>query len=69
MEGMGRLTGGYGMAVYTVWEGCLECLGSCLECVGRHHDECGEAVWKVWGRSLDGEGRLSVGCEEAVLKV
>ncbi len=69
------LPGGYGEAIWRVWEGCLEGVvilpggcgeavwrvwGGCLDVVEILPGGCGEAVWRVWGGCLEGLGWLSV---------
>ncbi len=54
MEGVGRMSGGCGPAVWRVWE-------VYLEVVYMLYDRCGDAVWRVWRRCLKGVERLSEG--------
>ncbi len=83
MEDEGRLSGGCGMTVWSVWRlsgecsetgtGCGENVwmvwGDCLEGVVRLFKGCVENMWMVWGCCLEGVGKLSGGYVEAVWRV
>ncbi len=52
LEGLVRVTGGCGEAVWRAWGGCLEGLE-------RVSEGCEEAVWRVLGGCLEGVVMLS----------
>ncbi len=48
VKGVGRLSGKYGDAVWSVWKAVKKVWGCCLD--------CGKADWGVWGRLSGGFG-------------
>ncbi len=72
LEGVGRLTLVCGVAVWWVWEALCRCVEAvwrlwrgCLESVGSLSGQSGQAVWGVGG-CLDGFRRLSGWCGKVV---
>ncbi len=67
--GVGRLSGRFGYAVWTVWAGCVEKMARLSRVGGEAGSQFRKSVWWIWRSCLESVHRLCGGCGEDVCEV